>query len=71
MENQEIEYVLNALRSNQVHVMNELLKEKWSQNVSSFIETVSILREKDAALVDRHFNSEEFISQFVSRTSPV
>ena len=61
----EMSGIVNALENNQMHVVNQYLKEKWEQDVNSFIESVSALRGINAPLIDKHFSSREFLQQFV------
>jgi len=63
MEN-EISGIVNALKNNEMQVVNQFLKEKWEKDVNSFIESVARLRDVNAALIDKHVNSGEFLQQF-------
>ncbi|MDH4262336.1 MAG: hypothetical protein OEV78_04750 [Spirochaetia bacterium] len=60
----DISDIVDALNNNQIQVVNEFLKEKWEQDVNLFIESVSRLRDINAPLIDKHFNSGEFLQQF-------
>lgn len=60
----EMSGIMDALKNNEVQVVNQFLKEKWEQDVNLFIESVARLRTINAPLVDRHFNSGEFLRQF-------
>jgi len=60
----EIFGIADALKNNQIQVVNDFLKKKWEQDVNSFIESVAFLRNENASLLDKHFNSREFLQQF-------
>jgi hypothetical protein len=63
MEN-DISGIVDALKNNQIQAVNDFLKEKWEQDVNVFIESVARLRDINAPLIDKHFNSGEFLQQF-------
>ncbi|MDH4200875.1 MAG: hypothetical protein OEV66_10925 [Spirochaetia bacterium] len=63
----DIEGIMTALENNQIQVVNEFLKSKWQQDVNSFIQTVTDMRNYNASLADRLLNSREFVMQFSRR----
>ena len=62
----EIASVMHALENNQIEVVNDFLREKWAQDVNIFIESVAKMRSINPSLLDRHFNSGDFIKKFAS-----
>lgn len=67
MEN-EINQIMNALENEQIQVVHQYLRDKWKQDVSLFIKTISMMRERNADLSDKLFNSKDFVLQFSRRS---